>query len=147
MWQRFTERARKVIFYGQEEAQKLGTLEVSPEHILLGLLRESDCVAAIALTNLGVRLEQVRLEVEKQILAPNPTDTEHMTLTPAAKRTIDFSVAEAKALGNNYIGTEHLLLGLLREDEGIAAKALTELGASIEAVRTEVIALQERESS
>ena len=147
MWQRFTERARKVIFYGQEEAQKLGTLEVSPEHILLGLLRESDCVAAIALTNLGVRLEQVRLEVEKQILAPNPTDTEHMTLTPAANRTIDFSVAEAKALGNNYIGTEHLLLGLLREDEGIAAKALTELGASIEAVRTEVIALQERESS
>jgi len=142
MWQRFTERARKAVFYSQVEAQRLGQGRVSPEHLLLGLMHESDSVAGVVLTTLGVSLDQVRLEVEKEIPSSDSIRAADMTLSSSAKSSIDFAYQESTDLKNNYIGTEHLLLGILRE-KGIAAQVLTQLGAGIEAVRAEVIKLQQ----
>ena len=146
MWQRFTERARKVVFYAQEEAQKFGEGYVSTEHLLLGLVRESDSVAARVLEKLGVSLNRIRAEVEKQLPRGDARPSQDMTLTPRAKRVIDLAYDEARNLNNNYIGTEHLLLGLIREGDGLAGRVLAKLGVELERARREVMALQDNES-
>jgi ATP-dependent Clp protease ATP-binding subunit ClpC len=147
MWQRFTERARKVVFYAQEEAQKFGEGYVSTEHLLLGLVRESDSVAARVLEKLGVSLNRIRAEVEKQLPRGDARPSQDMTLTPRAKRVIDLAYDEARNLNNNYIGTEHLLLGLIREGDGLAGRVLAKLGVELEKARREVMALQDNEQS
>jgi len=146
MWQRFTERARKVVFYAQEEAQKFGEGYVSTEHLLLGLVRESDSVAARVLEKLGVSLNRIRSEVEKQLPRGDARPSQDMTLTPRAKRVIDLAYDEARNLNNNYIGTEHLLLGLIREGDGLAGRVLQKLGVELEKARREVMALQDSET-
>ena len=132
-----------MVFYSQEEAQKFGEGYVSTEHLLLGLVRESDSVAAQVLDRLGVSLNRVRAEVEKQLPRGEARPNQDMTLTPRAKRVIDLSYDEARQLGNNYIGTEHLLLGLIREGDGLAGKVLTKLGVGLETTRTVVMAIQD----
>ncbi|MBV6457515.1 MAG: Negative regulator of genetic competence ClpC/MecB [Fimbriimonadaceae bacterium] len=146
MWQRFTERARKVVFYAQEEAQKFGEGYVSTEHLLLGLVREADSVAARVLERLGVSLSKVRAEVEKQLPRGDARPSQDMTLTPRAKRVIDLAYDEARNLNNNYIGTEHLLLGLIREGDGLAGRVLAKLGVEMDRARREVMALQDNEA-
>lgn len=143
MWQRFTERARKVVFYAQEEAQKFGEGYVSTEHLLLGLVRESDSVAARVLEKLNVSLTRIRAEVEKQLPRGDQRQTQDMTLTPRAKRVIDLAYDEARNLNNNYIGTEHLLLGLIREGDGLAGRVLAKLGVELDRARREVMGLQD----
>lgn len=147
MWQRFTERARKVVFYAQEEAQKFGEGYVSTEHLLLGLVRESDSVAARVLEKLNINLGKIRSEVEKQLPRGEARTNQDMSLTPRAKRVIDLAYDEARNLNNNYIGTEHLLLGLIREGDGLAGRVLAKLGVDLERARREVTALQDNESS
>ncbi|MCU0317237.1 MAG: ATP-dependent Clp protease ATP-binding subunit [Fimbriimonadaceae bacterium] len=146
MWQRFTERARKVVFYAQEEAQKFGEGYVSTEHLLLGLVRETDSVAARVLERLGVSLNRIRSEVEKQLPRGESRPSQDMTLTPRAKRVIDLAYDEARNLNNNYIGTEHLLLGLIREGDGLAGRVLAKLGVELDRARREVMALQDNET-
>jgi ATP-dependent Clp protease ATP-binding subunit ClpC len=146
MWQRFTERARKVVFYAQEEAQKFGEGYVSTEHLLLGLVRESDSVAARVLDKLGVSLNRIRAEVEKSLPRGDARPNQDMTLTPRAKRVIDLAYDEARNLNNNYIGTEHLLLGLIREGDGLAGRVLAKLGVELEKARKEVMAMQDNDS-
>jgi len=146
MWQRFTERARKVVFYAQEEAQKFGEGYVSTEHLLLGLVRESDSVAARVLEKLGVSLNRIRAEVEKHLPRGDARPSQDMTLTPRAKRVIDLAYDEARNLNNNYIGTEHLLLGLIREGDGLAGRVLAKLGVELEKARREVMSLQDNET-
>ncbi len=145
MWQRFTERARKVVFYAQEEAQKFGESYISTEHLLLGLVRERDCFGAQVLERMGVSLNKIRSEVEKQLPRREHKPTQEMTLTPRAKRVIDLAYDEARNLNNNYIGTEHLLLGLIREGDGLAGRVLAKLGVELERARREVMALQDSE--
>src|SRR5579864_7477163 len=142
MWQRFTERARKVVFFAQEEAGRLGENYVSTEHLLLGLVRENDSVAARILDRLGVSLGRIRSEIERQVTRGDGRLGQDMQLTPRAKRVIDLSYDEARQLNNNYIGTEHLLLGLVREAEGLAGRVLLSLGVELEGLRREVILLQ-----
>ncbi|MCW5935702.1 MAG: ATP-dependent Clp protease ATP-binding subunit [Fimbriimonadaceae bacterium] len=146
MWQRFTERARKVVFFAQEEAQKFGEGYVSTEHLLLGLVRETDSVAARVLDRLGVSLSRIRAEVEKQLPRGEARQTQDMTLTPRAKRVIDLAYDEARNLNNNYIGTEHLLLGLIREGDGLAGRVLAKLGVELERARREVMSLQDNDT-
>lgn len=146
MWQRFTERARKVVFYAQEEAQKFGEGYVSTEHLLLGLVRESDSVAARVLDKLGVSLSRIRAEIEKSLPRGEARPNTDMSLTPRAKRVIDLAYDEARNLNNNYIGTEHLLLGLIREGDGLAGRVLAKLGVELEKARREVMALQDNET-
>lgn len=142
MWQRFSERARKVVFYAQEEAQTFGEGYVSTEHLLLGLLRDGDNLACCCLTEMGVSTIRVRAEVEAQLPRGDPRPTQDMTLTPRAKRVIDLAYAEARDLTNNYIGTEHLLLGLVREGDGLAGRVLAKLGVKLDACRQTVATLQ-----
>lgn len=142
MWQRFTERARKVVFYAQEEAGRLGENSVSTEHLLLGLVRENDSVAARILDRMGVSLGRIRSEIEKQAARGDGRLGQDMQLTPRAKRVIDLAHDEAQRLHNNYIGTEHLLLALIREAEGLAARILAFLDVDLDRARREVVALQ-----
>lgn len=142
MFERFTERARRVLGLAQEEAKRLGHDYVGTEHILLGLVREGEGVAAEVISNLGISLESIRIEVEKVA----PKGSEMLTygdvpFTPHAKRVLELSVEEARRLGHNYIGTEHLLLGLIREGEGIGSKVLINLGISLDTVRDEAMNL------
>src|SRR5512136_1147950 len=143
MWQRFTERARRVVFFAQEEAGRLGENYVSTEHLLLGLVRENDSVAARILDRLGVSLGRIRSEIERQVARGDGQLGREMQLTPRAKRVIDLAYDEARQLNNNYIGTEHLLLGLVREGEGLAGRVLTKLGVDLERARREVMVLQD----
>jgi ATP-dependent Clp protease ATP-binding subunit ClpC len=136
-FEKFTERARRVLTLAQEEAQRFNHNYIGTEHILLGLVREGDGVAAKVLSNLGVELEKVRSAVEFIIGRGERTFRGEIGLTPRAKRVIELAVDEARRLGHNYIGTEHLLLGLLREGEGVAAGVLESLGVSLEKVREE----------
>jgi len=136
-FEKFTERARKVLTLAQEEAQRFNHNYIGTEHILLGLVREGDGVAAKVLSNLGVELEKVRSAVEFIIGRGERTFRGEIGLTPRAKRVIELAVDEARRLGHNYIGTEHLLLGLLREGEGVAAGVLESLGVGLEKVREE----------
>ena len=140
MWQRFTERARKCVFYAQEEAQKLGEGFVSTEHVLLGLLRE-ECTATRILQSMGVDPRRVEKDVYKIFPTPSPTrPNTDMSLTPRAKRVIDLSYDEAQTMGHDYIGTEHLLLGIVREESGITAKVLKSLGVTIVSARKAALA-------
>ncbi len=134
------------MFYAQEEAQKFGEGYVSTEHLLLGLVREQDSVAARVLDKLGVSLQRVRGEVERQLPRGDAKATQEMQLTPRAKRVIDLAYDEARTLNNNYIGTEHLLLGLIREGDGLAGRVLAKLGVDLEKARREVMALQDNEA-
>jgi len=143
MWQRFTERARKVVFYAQEEAGRLGENYVSTEHLLLGLVRENDSVAARLLDRMSIPLGRIRSEIERQVTHGDGRLGQDMQLTPRAKRVIDLAYDEARQLNNNYIGTEHLLLGLIREGEGLAGRVLTKLGVTLERTRREVTILQD----
>src|SRR3954453_12233696 len=146
MWQRFTERARRVVFFAQEEAARLGENYVGTEHLLLGLTRESDSVAGRLLTDMGIALMDLRADIERQVTRGHGNLGQDMQLTPRAKRVIDLAYEEARQLNNNYVGTEHLLLGLIRETDGLAARVLVKLGADLERTRREVYAMQEGEN-
>jgi len=135
MWQRFTERARRVVFFGQEEAARLGENYVGTEHLLLGLVRDMDSVGSQILEELAIPLAQVRADIERLVQRGQGNLGQDMQLTPRAKRVIDLAYEEARELNNNYIGTEHLLLGLIREGDGLAARVLVKLGADLEATR------------
>jgi ornithine carbamoyltransferase len=143
MWQRFTERARRVVFFAQEEAGRLGENYVNTEHLLLGLVRENDSVAARILDRLGVNLGRVRTEIERLVEHGDGRLGQDMQLTPRAKRVIDLAYDEARQLNNNYIGTEHLLLGTIREGEGLAGRVLATLGVELERTRREIMVLQD----
>lgn len=145
MWQRFTERARRVVFFAQEEAGRLGENYVSTEHLLLGLTREDDSVAARILDRQGIPLERIRKDIERQLARGDGNSKKDMQLTPRAKRVIDLAYDEARHFGNNYIGSEHLLLGLIREGEGLAGRVLSHLGVDLDRTRAEVIRLQNAE--
>jgi len=142
MFNRFTERARKVIILAKEEARRFNHDYIGTEHILLGLIREGEGVAAAVLQKMGVSLENIRLEVEK-LVQPGPTTQiiGDIPFTPRAKKALELSAEEARSLGHNYIGTEHLLLGLIREGEGIASQVLLNLGLDLNTVRNEVMEL------
>ena len=146
MWQRFTERARRVVFFAQEEAGRLGENYVSTEHLLLGLVRENDSVAARILDTMGVSLGRIRNEIERQVARGDGRMGQDMQLTPRAKRVIDLAYDEARQISNNYIGTEHILLGLVREGEGLAGRVLAKLGVELERTRREVRELQDSDS-
>ncbi len=142
MFNRFTERARKVILLAKEEAKRFNHDYIGTEHILLGLIREGEGVAAAVLQNLGLSSDQIRLEVEKLVqLGPSTIVSGDIPFTPKAKKVIELAMDEARNLGHNYIGTEHLLLGLIREGEGIAAQVLVNLGLDLGKVRQEVMEL------
>ncbi len=145
MWQRFTERARRVVFFAQEEAGRLGENYVSTEHLLLGLVRESDSAAGRILDRLGVSLGRIRSEIERQVTRGDGKISQDMQLTPRAKRVIDLAYDEARQLNHNYIGTEHLLLGLIREGEGLAGRVLAKLSVDLERARHEVMAIKDAE--
>ncbi len=140
-FEKFTERARKVLSLSQEEAQRFNHNYIGTEHILLGLVREGEGVAAKVLANLGVDLEKVRSAVEYIIGRGEKSVGQDIGLTPRAKRVIELAVDEARRLNHNYIGTEHLLLGLLREEVGVAAGVLESLGVSLDKVRAETVRL------
>ncbi|MCL6590881.1 MAG: ATP-dependent Clp protease ATP-binding subunit [Firmicutes bacterium] len=141
MFEKFTERARKVVYLAQQEAARLGHNIVGTEHLLLGLVAEGEGVAAKALEALGLHLDKVRMEVEKIIGAGNTNPFGEIPFTPRAKRILELAIDESRQMGHNYIGTEHILLGLIREGEGVAAQVLKNLGADLEKVRKEVINL------
>ena len=140
----FTERAQRVILIAQEEAKRLNHDYVGTEHVLLGLICLGEGVAAQVLANLGVDLRRVRSEVEKIVgTGDNVMLLGEIPFTPRAKKVLEFAVEEATHLGQNYVGTEHLLLGCLREEEGVAARVLQNLGLKLEVVREETLNLLE----
>jgi len=142
MYERFTERAKKVLDLAQQEAQRLSHEYIGTEHMLLGLVKEGSGVAANVLRNMGVDFERVRLEVEKIVQSgPDTVAIGTLPQTPRAKKVIEYAIEEAQSLGHNYVGTEHLLLGLLREHEGVAACVLMMLGLELDDVREEVLNL------
>ncbi len=141
MFERFTDRARRVVVLAQEEARMLNHNYIGTEHILLGLVRERDGVAAKALESLNISLEAVRQQVEEIIGQGQAVPRGHIPFTPRAKKVLELSLREALQLGHNYIGTEHILLGLIREGEGVAAKVLQKLGGELSRVRQTVIQL------
>ena len=141
MFERFTDRARRVVVLAQEEARPLNHGYVGTEHILLGLIREGEGVAAKALESLGISLAAVRQQVEEIIGQGQQAPTGEIPFTPRAKKVLELALREARQLGHNYIGTEHILLGLIREGEGVAAQVLVRLGADLNRVRQQVIQL------
>ncbi|HEX7405563.1 MAG TPA: ATP-dependent Clp protease ATP-binding subunit [Candidatus Nanopelagicaceae bacterium] len=141
MFERFTDRARRVVVLAQEEARMLNHNYIGTEHILLGLIHEGEGVAAKALESLGISLEAVRQQVEEIIGQGQQAPSGHIPFTPRAKKVLELSLREALQLGHNYIGTEHILLGLIREGEGVAAQVLMKLGADLPRVRQQVIQL------
>jgi ATP-dependent Clp protease ATP-binding subunit ClpC len=142
MYERFTDRARKVMQLANQEAQRLNHEYIGTEHILLGLVKEGSGVAANVLKNLDIDLRKIRLEIEKIVQSgPDMVTMGKLPQTPRAKKVIEYSIEEARNLNHNYVGTEHLLLGLLREQEGVAAQVLMNLGLKLEDVREEVLNL------
>jgi ATP-dependent Clp protease ATP-binding subunit ClpA len=141
MFERFTERARRVVVLAQEEARELDHDYIGTEHILLGLLREGNGMAARALDGLGISRPAVRDRVVEMIGRGERTPSGHIPFTPRAKKALELSLREALQLGHNYIGTEHILLGLIREGEGVAALVLADLGADLASVRAKVLEL------
>jgi ATP-dependent Clp protease ATP-binding subunit ClpC len=141
MFERFTDRARRVVVLAQEEARLLNHSYIGTEHILLGLIHEGEGVAAKALESLSISLEAVRNQVEEIIGQGGSSPSGHIPFTPRAKKVLELSLREALQLGHNYIGTEHILLGLIREGEGVAAQVLVKLGADLSRVRQQVIQL------
>jgi hypothetical protein len=143
MWQRFTERARRVVFFAQEEAARLGENYVCTEHLLLGLVRENDSMAAQTLDRIGVSLGRIRSEIERQVARGDGRLGQDMQLAPRAKRVIDLAYDEARQLNNNYIGSEHILLGLIREEEGLAGRVLAHLKVDLQQARVQVVKIQD----
>jgi hypothetical protein len=141
MFERFTDRARRVVVLAQEEAVGLKHNYIGTEHILLGLIREREGVAARALESLDISLEAVRAQVEEIIGQGQTTPSGHIPFTPRAKKVLELSLREALQLGHNYIGTEHILLGLIREGQAVAAQVLVKLGADQTRVRQQVVQL------
>jgi hypothetical protein len=141
MFERFTDRARRVIVLAQEEATMLGHGYVGTEHILLGLIHEGEGIAAKALESLGISLDTVRQQVEEIIGQGQDAPSGHLPFTPRAKKVLELSLRESLQLGHNYLGTEHILLGLIREGDGVAAQVLVRLGADLNRVRHQVIQL------
>jgi ATP-dependent Clp protease ATP-binding subunit ClpC len=141
MFERFTDRARRVVVLAQEEARMLNHNYIGTEHILLGLIHEGEGVAAKALESLGISLDAVREQVQEIIGQGQQSPTGHIPFTPRAKKVLELSLREGLQLGHNYIGTEHILLGLIREGEGVAAQVLVKLGADLNRVRQQVIQL------
>ncbi len=141
MFERFTEPARQVVVLAQEEARALKHNYIGTEHLLLGLLREREGLAARALGALGVQLEDVRAQVAQIIGQGDEVEAGQIPFTPRAKRVLDLSLREALSLGHNYIGTEHLLLGIARENEGVAARILLDFDADAETLRNQVIGM------
>jgi ATP-dependent Clp protease ATP-binding subunit ClpA len=141
VFERFTDRARRVVVLAQEEARLLNHNYLGTEHLLLGLIHEGEGVAAMVLESLGISPEAVRAQVEEIIGQGQSAPTGHIPFTLRAKKVFELSLREALQLGHNYIGTEHILLGLLREGEGVAAQVLVKLGADLSRVRQQVIQL------
>jgi ATP-dependent Clp protease ATP-binding subunit ClpC len=142
VFERFTERARRVIILAREEAGRFRHDFVGTEHVLLGLIRDGEGIATAVLQRLGLRLETVKAEVERALAGfPKTLTFGEVPFTPQAKRVLELSIEEARQLGHNYIGTEHLLLGLMKEGQSIAAKILESLGARLDEVRQETLAL------
>jgi ATP-dependent Clp protease ATP-binding subunit ClpC len=143
MFERFTDRARRVVVLAQEEARLLNHNYIGTEHLLLGLIHEGEGLAAKALESLGVTLDQVRSQVEDMIGVGTATPQGHIPFTPRAKKVLELSLREALQLGHNYIGTEHILLGLLREGEGVAAQVLLKIGLDMQKVRQTVLQMMQ----
>jgi ATP-dependent Clp protease ATP-binding subunit ClpC len=141
LFERFTDRARRVVVLAQEEARLLNHNYIGTEHILLGLIHEGEGVAARALGSLGISLEAVRDEVEEVIGQGGSSPGDHIPFTPRAKKALELSLREALQLGHNYIGTEHILLGLIREGDGVAAQVLVKAGVGLRQVREQVVRL------
>jgi len=141
MLERFTDRARRVVKLAEEEARRLDHNYIGTEHILLGLIREGEGVAAKALESLGISLEAVRQQVEEIIGQGQQVPSEVIPFTPRSKKVLELSLRESLQLGHDYIGTEHILLGLIREGDGVAAQVLVKLGADLNRVRHQVIQL------
>jgi ATP-dependent Clp protease ATP-binding subunit ClpC len=141
VFERFTDEARRVVVLAQDEARMLNHNYIGTEHILLGLIHEGEGVAAKALYSLSIDLDAVRQQVEEIIGQGTPAPTGHIPFTPRAKKVLELSLREALQLGHNYIGTEHILLGLIREGEGVAAQVLQKLGADLNRVRQTVVQL------
>jgi len=142
MFERFTDRARKVMALANQEAQRFNHEYIGTEHILLGVVKEGSGVGANVLKNLEVDLRKTRVEVEKCVKSgPETVTMGRLPQTPRAKKVIQFAIDEARDLGQNYVGTEHLLLGLLREKDGVAAQVLNNLGVGLESIRTETVRL------
>ena len=141
MFERFTDRARRAVVHAQDEARELNHNYIGTEHLLLGLMREPESVAARALEELNIGQDAVREEVIQIIGRGQGVLTGHIPFTPRAKKVLELSLREALQLGHNYIGTEHILLGLIMEGEGVAAQVLAKLGGNMGAVREKVIEL------
>jgi ATP-dependent Clp protease ATP-binding subunit ClpC len=141
MFERFTDRARRVVVLAQDEARRLDHNYIGTEHILLGLVQEGEGVAAKALEALGIGLAAVRQQVEEIVGRGKEAPGDHIPFTPRAKKVLELSLREALQLGHDYIGTEHILLGLIREGEGVAARVLANLGADLNLVRQQVVQL------
>ncbi len=138
MFERFTDRARRVVVLAQEEARLLGHDYIGTEHLLLGLIHEGEGGAARALESLGISLAVVQQQVEEIIGQGQQAPSGHIPFTPRAKKVLELSLREALQLGHNYIGTEHILLGLIREGDGVAAQVLVQHGADLNRVRQQV---------
>src|SRR5437016_13128500 len=141
MFERFTDRARRVVVLAQEEARKFNHNYIGTEHILVGLIREDGGVAAKGLESLGISLDAARQQIEEIVGIGEQAPSGHVPFTPRAKKVLELSLREALQLGHHYIGTEHILLGLIREGEGVAAQVLQKLGADLSRVRQQVIQL------
>lgn len=142
MYDKFTDRARKVMQLANQEAQRFNHEYIGTEHILLGMIKEGNGVAAFALKNLSVDLRRIRLQVESLITAgPDMVTMGKLPQTPRARKVVENAIEEATKLNHSYVGTEHLLMGLIREEEGVAAQALRNIGVSLESVRNEVLSL------
>ena len=141
MFERFTDRARRVVVLAQEEARMLNHNYIGTEHLLLGLIHENEGVAAKALDSLGITLNGAREQVQDIIGPGQQAPSGHIPFTPRAKKVLELSLREALQLGHNYIGTEHILLGIIRAGEGVAAQVLTKLGTEPQKVRSTVLDL------
>ncbi len=141
MFERFTERARRAVVHAQDEARGLKHNYIGTEHLLLGLLREEEGLAAHVLESLGVTIEESRAQVATIIGQGDEVASGQIPFTPCSKKVLELSLREALSLGHNYIGTEHVLLGVARENEGVASRILLDLGADAEKIRNEVVRL------
>jgi ATP-dependent Clp protease ATP-binding subunit ClpC len=141
MWEPFTQRAQRSIVLAQEEAQRLGNHEIGTEHILLGIIAEGGSIAVEVLKSLGVDLATARREVEANVVRDDKTVPKEMVFTPRAKRVIELAFEEARQLSHNYIGTETILLGIIREADGLGARVLENLGVDADEVRSKAVAL------
>jgi ATP-dependent Clp protease ATP-binding subunit ClpC len=137
MWRQLTQKARRAILLAHEEAERLGFNHVGSEHLLLAITREDDCVAAMMLNRLGIELSAIRSEVMRQVATGDET-LDDMQLSADAKHAIDFAFAETKLLKDDWVGTEHLLIGLVHEAGGVASSVLRELGADLDALRSQL---------